>query len=625
MILPMCKLQVLGPRRLLPAALSFLQEQGVLDLRTPAWLDEGRPRGALRLVPLREGEHASEAALASVVDASLRLLGALPRAGRGEAVPLPDVESDAFVPAVLALDAERVALEQRGAALREERQLMERYGRLLVALAPLRPFLPGPGEPHPVGLVMRRDPHAVALLDEEIRRMAGGNCSVQSRPAEGDQLAVLVTVPESASHEVSALLFERGVEEIRLPPRYAGQPLVQALQVLVQREREIPARLAEVDEALAALAARCQRPLREAVAEAKSRLERIGALARCGETRHAFVVTGWVPAEAASGLDAALAARFSGRVVTLAHPAGPGDGDDVPVVLHNPPLVRPFERLLALVPPPRYGTVDPTPWLAVFFPLFFGLVLGDAAFGLAGVVLSLVARRRGWGGAAGRDWAAIGIACSAAALLFGVLFGEALGDVGTRLGMRPLLLHRREALVDFLALAIGIGLLHVAAGTAIGTAHSFRRGRVREGLERAGRLVLLAGAAACGLAVLGVLPRSWMVPALGVAGGGAALSLAGGPMALLDVVLSLGHVLSYARLMALGVASVMLAGVANHLAVAVHPAALGLALAVLLHAVNFTLGLASPIIASLRLHYVEFFEKFYEGGGTPYRPFAHQA
>ena len=53
-------------------------------------------------------------------------------------------------------------------------------------------------------------------------------------------------------------------------------------------------------------------------------------------------------------------------------------------------------------------------------------------------------------------------------------------------------------------------------------------------------------------------------------------------------------------------------------------AALGVSLAVLLHAVNFTLGLASPLIASLRLHYVEFFEKFYEGGGKPYRPFALQ-
>ena len=95
-----------------------------------------------------------------------------------------------------------------------------------------------------------------------------------------------------------------------------------------------------------------------------------------------------------------------------------------------------------------------------------------------------------------------------------------------------------------------------------------------------------------------------------------------GPLAALDLVLALGNVLSYARLMALGLASVMLAEVANLVGATLEPAAAGLALAVLLHAVNFTLGLISPTIAALRLHYVEFFEKFYDEGGAPYRPFA---
>jgi V/A-type H+-transporting ATPase subunit I len=92
-------------------------------------------------------------------------------------------------------------------------------------------------------------------------------------------------------------------------------------------------------------------------------------------------------------------------------------------------------------------------------------------------------------------------------------------------------------------------------------------------------------------------------------------------VAALDVALGLGNVLSYARLMALGLASATLAEVANGLASAVRPPA-GLALALLLHAVNFTLCLVSPIVAALRLHYVEFFERFYDEGGAPYRPFA---
>ncbi len=92
-------------------------------------------------------------------------------------------------------------------------------------------------------------------------------------------------------------------------------------------------------------------------------------------------------------------------------------------------------------------------------------------------------------------------------------------------------------------------------------------------------------------------------------------------MALLEAVLSLGNVLSYARLAALGLASVMLAEVANGMPAAL-PGAPGLVLGVALHAVNFTLGVVSPGIAALRLQVVEFFEKFYREGGRAYRPFA---
>jgi V/A-type H+-transporting ATPase subunit I len=123
--------------------------------------------------------------------------------------------------------------------------------------------------------------------------------------------------------------------------------------------------------------------------------------------------------------------------------------------------------------------------------------------------------------------------------------------------------------------------------------------------------------------VAGALPHAAIRPALaGALASLAAAVVAGGPMAVLELVLGLGNILSYARLMALGLASVMLAEVANLVAVELEPRVAGLAVAVLLHAVNFTLGLISPTVAALRLHYVEFFEKFYDEGGALYRPFA---
>ena len=101
------------------------------------------------------------------------------------------------------------------------------------------------------------------------------------------------------------------------------------------------------------------------------------------------------------------------------------------------------------------------------------------------------------------------------------------------------------------------------------------------------------------------------------------LILLEGIVAAVELLSAIGHVLSYARIMALGTASVMLAIVANRLAEpwAVHWSASLFAL--LFHLVNFALGLFSPTIHALRLHYVEFFGTFYSPGGTRYQPLGH--
>jgi V/A-type H+-transporting ATPase subunit I len=158
---------------------------------------------------------------------------------------------------------------------------------------------------------------------------------------------------------------------------------------------------------------------------------------------------------------------------------------------------------------------------------------------------------------------------------------------------------------------------------ALGLASAASGGHRREAITRAARLLLLVAATLAVAALTGVAPQRVLRPAV-VSGAlflGVAVA-AEGPMAALDFVLGLGNVLSYARLMALGLASAMLAEVANLVGGTLRPQAAGLLLGALLHAINFSLGLISPTVAALRLHYVEFFEKFYDARGLPFRPFA---
>jgi V/A-type H+/Na+-transporting ATPase subunit I len=99
--------------------------------------------------------------------------------------------------------------------------------------------------------------------------------------------------------------------------------------------------------------------------------------------------------------------------------------------------------------------------------------------------------------------------------------------------------------------------------------------------------------------------------------------VAEGLVAPVELLSTLGKILSYARIMALGTASVMLAVVANRLGGATGSVLIGAMFALIFHTVNFGLGLFSPTIHALRLHYVEFFGRFYSPGGVQYRPFAH--
>jgi len=623
-ILPMAKVQVIGPRELLPQALAFLQRRGVLQLRAT---DEERGADGSPLVrPLSPPLDAEELAR-SLVDGAERaaaLAARLPPAHPADRPePLPEPGGAGLLARLGELEEEVGSRTDRRSALVEEQESVARFERLMVALSPIRHRVDPGLSPEIHGLFLKEDPEALALLAQETGRITGGNYDLDARPLGDGHVGVLLTVPRSASRELATLLFAHGVEEVRLPPGFAGKPLIEVLLLLAARRRAIPRELAELDAALSRLSSLFVPSLKRAERDARAALARLRATGQCGTTRFAFVVAGWTPEERVATLRAAAEAELGGAVALLSHAPDPSEWGQVPVVLRNRAWLQPFQLLLALVPLPRYGSVDPTPWLAVTFPLFFGFVLGDAAFGLLAVGVALLAIRFGWGGRMGRDVAKVALLCAGSAFLFGLLYGEALGDLGASLGLRPLLFHRRREVLEFLGVAVAVGGAHVLVGAGLGVYSSVRAGRWRAVVARAAKLGLLAAGGVGAVAVAGALSRHWLLGAVAALGLFVLVAvIAEGPMAALDLVLGLGNVLSYSRLMALGLASAILADVANAIGRTLSPPAAGLAIGLLLHAINFSLGLVSPLVAALRLHYVEFFERFYEEGGEPFRPFA---
>ncbi|HVI93768.1 MAG TPA: ATPase, partial [Anaeromyxobacter sp.] len=286
MILPMARVELVGPRDLLPAALRFLQAQGVLELHAPP-ADRG-------VAPCTAP--AELAARAASAEEALRRIDALrprlPAAHAGEqAGPLPEPGTPALLEVLGAAESQVDALEARRAALVEESAAVARFTRLVEALAPLRHTLDPSLAPEMHAVELRNDPEAVALLANEVRSITGGACEVSAKPLDAERTGVLVVVPRVHGRAVTALLFERGVDEVRLPAHYAGKGVLDLLLLVAARARAVPGERAAADEAFARVAGRLTAPLEQAAADAHAELERLRAVARCGATRFAFVAT----------------------------------------------------------------------------------------------------------------------------------------------------------------------------------------------------------------------------------------------------------------------------------------------------------------------------------------------
>jgi len=334
-----------------------------------------------------------------------------------------------------------------------------------------------------------------------------------------------------------------------------------------------------------------------------------------------FVIQGWALTDETAPLTERLNEVFGGRVAVEQRAILEQDLEKVPVALRNPPYLRPFELFTRLLPLPRYSSWDPTPFIGIFFPLFFGMMLGDAGYGLvllAAALLLLWRRPRG----AGADAARILLISSSYAILFGILFAEFFGEAGGRLlQLTQILPERSRAVMPMLIFSLALGASHVLLGLLLGVITAVKR---RERGEAVGRIITIALIVClASLAVSLLFPSPWLLtrPILLLTGLLLPfLVLSGGLLAPLEMIKTVGNIISYARIMAIGLSSVLLANAANHLAGLSGDLILGALAAVALHAVAIVLGLFAPAIHALRLHFVEFFSKFIEPGGRRFEP-----
>lgn len=362
--------------------------------------------------------------------------------------------------------------------------------------------------------------------------------------------------------------------------------------------------------------------------------DKLEAGQRYVHTQRAFVLEGWVRHDDADKVAGAVAEVTDAYSLEFRDPA---EGETPPSVVKNNGFVSPFEMVTNLYSRPAPGVDrDPSPWMAPFFFVFFGMMVSDAGYGVIMAILatlfSLKMRPRGMMKQLGWLLAFGGIST----LVWGALFGGWLAIEADFI--KPLWFSPMEEPLMMLGVCYSLGLIHIFTGMGLKMAADFKNGDWVAAICDTGFwYVLIIGLLMLAAPMLGLPETVGQIGTYMAIGGAVGLLLTqgrhkknifskftSGLLSLYNITSILGDVLSYSRLFALGLATGVIGMVINVIGSMLGTNVVGYFFMIVVfiggHIFNLAINTLGAYVHSSRLQYIEFFGKFYESGGREFRP-----
>ncbi len=309
------------------------------------------------------------------------------------------------------------------------------------------------------------------------------------------------------------------------------------------------------------------------------------------------------------------------------------DVEEVPIKLKNNGFASAFESVVEMYSLPLYKEIDPTPILSIFYFLFFGMMLSDAGYGLIMVIVSSIALKK-VKDTAKRNTFKLFLFAGISTVIWGAMYGGWFGDLFSNyLGIKiPYLIDPAKGITQILILSVIFGLVHIFVGLGLKAYILIRSGQLKDAIYDVltwyfvliGAILMLVGVASSVgkiLLIIGfvglLLTQGRSAPTLGGKIGGGIYGVYGSTS-------YLGDVVSYSRLLALGLATGFIANALN-LIVNLIPSPFSYIISpilfVALHLFNLLVNALGSYVHTARLQYLEFFNKFYEGGGKKFTPY----
>lgn len=377
------------------------------------------------------------------------------------------------------------------------------------------------------------------------------------------------------------------------------------------------------------------------------RKDKYEVLNSLGFTDNTFVLTGYIPEKYVSSIQNELEKKFTVSISIT----DPAEDEDVPVLLENGSFSAPVEGITKMYAMPGKKDVDPTPVMSFFYYLLFGMMLSDAGYGLLMVIGTTIALKKFKLENTMQKTLRMFRNCGISTVFWGAMFGSWFGDivqvvareffkkeiVSTALWFQPL-----DDPIKLLLFSFGIGILHLFLGVAVSGKMAWDEGRKLDAfMDTIPIYLLITGVAPLAASILTSVPAvlknigTYLLIAglvlLILTQGRSSKSvfgkLFGGLYAVYNVATGwLGDILSYSRLLALGLATGCIASVINLIGVMPQSTAVKAivltAVFIVGHTANLAINLLGAYVHTDRLQFVELFSKFYTGGGREFSPLA---